>query len=57
VRHNAARLNKLASTMKLARQILDSMRERFVVSMQHAKRKAAVLQELQTERELQVDRT
>lgn len=57
VRHNAARLNKLASTMKLARQILDTTRERFVTSMQNAKRKAAVLQELQTERELQVDRT
>jgi len=57
VRHNAARLNKLASTMRLARQILDSMRERFVVGMHQAKRKTGVLQELQTERELQVDRT
>ncbi|MDZ4402439.1 dynamin family protein [Prosthecobacter sp.] len=57
VRHNAARLNKLASTMRLARQILDQMRERFVTGMRNAQRKAAVLQELQTERELQVDRT
>lgn len=57
VRHNAARLNKLASTMRLARQILDSMRERFVASMHLAQRKMTVLQELQTERELQVDRT
>jgi len=57
VRHNAARLNKLASTMRLARQILDSMRERFVAGMHQAKRKTGVLQELQTERELQVDRT
>lgn len=57
VRHNAARLNKLASTMRLARQILDDMRERHTASMQQAKRKTVVLQELQTERELQVDRT
>ena len=57
VRHNTARLNKLASTMRLARQILDSMRERFVLGMHQAKRKTGVLQELQTERELQVDRT
>ncbi len=57
VRHNAARLNKLASTMRLARQILDDMRERHVASMHQAKRKTVVLQELQTERELQVDRT
>jgi GTPase Era involved in 16S rRNA processing len=57
VRHNSARLNKLASTMRLARQILDDMRERFVHGMHNAKRKTAVLQELQTERELQVDRT
>lgn len=57
VRHNAARLNKLASTMRLARQILDDMRARHVADMQQAKRKTTVLQELQTERELQVDRT
>ena len=57
VRHNAARLNKLASTMRLARQILDDMRERHSARMQQAKHKTVVLQELQTERELQVDRT
>lgn len=57
VRHNAARLNKLASTMRLARQILDEMRERFVAGMHLAKRKTTVLQELQGEREMQVDRT
>ncbi|MBN8421185.1 MAG: dynamin family protein [Verrucomicrobia bacterium] len=57
VRHNTARLNKLASTMRLARQILNAMRERHAASMHQAKRKTAVLQELQTERELQVDRT
>lgn len=57
VRHNAARLNKLASTMRLARQILDQMREHYVTGLRNVLRKAAVLQELQTERELQVDRT
>ncbi|WP_395738032.1 dynamin family protein [Prosthecobacter sp.] len=57
VRHNAARLNKLASTMRLARQILEGMKERFIAGMQLAKRKMVVLQDLQTERELQVDRT
>lgn len=57
VRHNAARLNKLASTMRLARQILDGMREQFVARMRNAKRKTVVLQELQVEREMQVDRT
>jgi len=57
VRHNAARLNKLASTMRLARQILDQMRERYVTGLRNVQRKTAVLQELQTERELQVDRT
>ena len=57
VRHNAARLNKLASTMRLARQILDQMREHYVTGLRNVQRKAAVLQELQTERELQVDRT
>ncbi|WP_395749574.1 dynamin family protein [Prosthecobacter sp.] len=57
VRHNAARLNKLASTMRLARQILDSMKERFIAGMQLSKRKIVVLQDLQNERELQVDRT
>lgn len=57
VRHNASRLNKLAGTMRLARQILDTARERVVAGMRGAQKKAAVLQELQTERELQVDRT
>jgi predicted GTPase len=57
VRHNAARLNKLASTMQIARQILDTTRERVLADKQSAQKKAAVLQGMQTERELQVDRT
>ena len=57
VRHNSARLHKLSSTMTLARQILEGIRQHYVAAMQQAHRKASVLQELQTERELQVDRT
>lgn len=57
VRHHAARLTKLAGTVRLARQILEQLRTRFATAMQNVRRKATVLQELQTERELQVDRT
>lgn len=57
VRHNAARLTKLASTVRLARQILERMHQQLTGSLDEARRKATVLQELQTERELQVDRT
>lgn len=57
VRHNSARLHKLSSTMTLARQILEGIRQHYIAAMQQAHRKASVLQELQTERELQVDRT
>lgn len=57
VRHHAARLNKLGGTVRLARQILEQLRARFATAMQNVRRKATVLQELQTERELQVDRT
>jgi GTPase SAR1 family protein len=57
VRHNATRLNKLASTMKLARQILEQTHQRLTTGLSETRRKAVVLQELQTERELQVDRT
>jgi hypothetical protein len=57
VSHHTARLNKLAGTVKLARQILDHMREHFAVAVQNARRKTTVLQELLTEREIQVDRT
>jgi GTPase SAR1 family protein len=57
VSHHTARLNKLAGTVRLARQILDHMREHFAVAVQNARRKTTVLQELLTEREIQVDRT
>lgn len=57
VRRNASRQQKLASTVRLARQILDQLNERISTSVRTARRKAAVLQEMQTERELQVDRT
>ncbi len=57
VRRNASRQQKLVSTVRLARQILDQLNERIATSVRTARRKAAVLQEMQTERELQVDRT
>ncbi len=57
VRHNTTRLKKLSSTMRLARQILNQVSGRYDQAMHDARRKRAVLQELQTERELQVERT
>ncbi|MBE2282728.1 MAG: dynamin family protein [Prosthecobacter sp.] len=57
VRHNTARLTKLGSTVRLARQILERMHQQLTNSLVEVKRKATVLQDLQTERELQVDRT
>lgn len=57
VRHNTARLTKLGSTVRLARQILERMHQQVTGSLGEVRRKAAVLQDLQTEREIQVDRT
>lgn len=57
VSHHSARLKKLNGTLRLARQITEQTRGRFEQVMQQAQHKRAVLQELQTERELQVDRT
>lgn len=57
VGQNGPRLNKLAGTMRMARQLLESFRERVVAATRSAQRAAALIQELQTERELQVDRT
>jgi len=57
VRRNASRQQKLASTMRLARQILDQLNGRVADDMRLLRRRTVVLQELQTERELQVDRT
>jgi hypothetical protein len=57
VGQNGPRLNKLASTMRMARQLLAGFRERVVAASRSAQRAASLIQELQTERELQVDRT
>lgn len=57
VGHNAARLNKLGGTARLARQLLDQLSERILAGATGAHRAAALVRELHTERELQVDRT
>jgi len=57
VGHNAARLNKLASAIRIAKQLLGQLNERIAATAQHAQHASAMVHELQTERELQVDRT
>ncbi len=57
VAHNAARLNKLSSTVRLARQLLTNLRDRVAHEARHAQQSAALIQEFLTEREMQVDRT
>lgn len=57
VGQNAARLNKLSSTVRLARQLLTNLRESVVHETQQAQHAAALIQEFLTEREMQVDRT
>lgn len=57
VRRNASRQQKLTSTVRLARQILDQLNGRVADAMRQLRRRTVVLQELQVERELQVDRT
>jgi hypothetical protein len=57
VGQNAARLNKLSSTVRLARQLLTNLREHVTQATQHAQHSAALVQEFLTEREMQVDRT
>lgn len=57
VRRNASRQQKLSSTVRLARQILDQLNGRVADAMRQLRRRTVVLQELQVERELQVDRT
>jgi len=57
VEHNAARLNKLSSTVRLARQLLTHLRERVNHEGRQAQQTVALIQEFLTEREMQVDRT
>lgn len=57
VAQNAARLNKLVHSIRIARQLLNNINERIVAHARGAQRAASLVQELLTERELQVDRT
>lgn len=57
VGHNTARLNKLSSTVRLARQLLTNLRESVTHETQQARQVSAMIQEFLTEREMQVDRT
>lgn len=57
VQQNPARMKKLAGTLGLGRQILEQLKERTVANMRTMQRKTALLAELMSERDLQVDRT
>lgn len=57
VGQNAARLNKLSSTVRLARQLLNHLRENLDHQTRLAQQTSAMVQEFLTEREMQVDRT
>jgi small GTP-binding protein len=57
VTNTSARRTKLLSALNLSRKSLDSLKESVHASYTAARRRAAVLQELITERELQMDRT
>lgn len=57
VEHNAARLNKLSSTVRLARQLLTQLREHVGMQIQIAQQSVTLIEEFLTEREMQVDRT
>jgi ribosome biogenesis GTPase A len=57
VGRNAIRLNKLGNAARIARQLLDRLDEQMAARAKQARRAAVLVQELQAERELQVDRT
>ena len=57
VQAQPARQKKLASTLQIARQLLDQLRERSVAATRNIQRRSGLLAELLTEREMQVDRT
>lgn len=57
VDRNASRLNKLSSTVRLARQLLTNLREHVTYQAQQARNASVLVQEFLTEREMQVDRT
>ncbi|TDU73274.1 50S ribosome-binding GTPase [Prosthecobacter fusiformis] len=57
VERNASRMNKLSSTVRLARQLLTNLREHVLQQTQQTQRTSTLTQEFLTEREMQVDRT
>ncbi len=57
VGQSTTRLNKLSSAIRIAKQLLAHLNERISATARHAQLAAALVQELQTEREMQVDRT
>lgn len=57
VGHNAARLNKLAGATRMARQLLENLRQGVEAAAADSRRASALVQEFLTEREMQVDRT
>jgi hypothetical protein len=57
VGRNAIRLNKLGNAARIARQLLDRLDEQMAARAKQARRAAVLVQELQAERELQMDRT
>lgn len=57
VDHHPARLAKLSSTVALAKRILETFRERTATGFRLARQKAELIRELDTEREIQTDRT
>jgi len=57
VTQNPARLGKLASAHRFARQILDQLAARIDTTVESARRKRTLIDELQSERSLQGERT
>lgn len=57
VTRHPARINKLASTTRLGRQLLQNLRVSIEAAAADAQRAAGLIEEFLTEREMQVDRT
>lgn len=57
VAQNSSRLNKLLGSIRIARQLLNSLNDRIAKRAAQARRAVEIVRELHSERELQVDRT
>lgn len=57
VAQNTSRLNKLLGSIRIARQLLNSLNDRIASRAAQARRAVEIVRELHSERELQVDRT